>query len=75
MSTTDFTHRSTPGSEQDDGDDGFAVIGRTIGIRALARNVSGVVDEVVTSGLPMILTKHGRPIAAIVPLDLEDTAP
>jgi prevent-host-death family protein len=50
-------------------DDGFAVLGRTVGIRALARNVSGVVDEVASSGLPVILTKHGRPVAAIVPID------
>jgi prevent-host-death family protein len=50
-------------------DDGFAVLGRTVGIRALARNVSGVVDEVTSSGLPVILTKHGRPVAAIVPID------
>lgn len=73
MSTTISTTPSTPGLEPDDRDDGFAVIGRTTGIRALARNVSGVVDEVVKSGMPMILTKHGRPIAAIVPLHRADT--
>lgn len=40
----------------------------TMGIRALSRNVSGVVCDVVDSGLPVILTKHGRPVAAIVPI-------
>jgi prevent-host-death family protein len=58
-----------PADPLEKSDPGFAVLGRSVGIRALARNVSGVVDEVVASGLPVVLTKHGRPIAAIVPID------
>lgn len=49
-------------------DESIVVIGATIGIRALARGVSGVVNEVAASGLPVVVTKHGRPIAAIVPI-------
>jgi prevent-host-death family protein len=40
----------------------------TVGIRGLARNVSAVVAEVARTGRPTILTKHGRPVAAIVPI-------
>ena len=41
----------------------------TVGIRELARNVSGVVADVVRSGRPVVVTKHGAPFAAIVPLE------
>ncbi|MGI8803370.1 MAG: type II toxin-antitoxin system prevent-host-death family antitoxin [Solirubrobacteraceae bacterium] len=41
---------------------------RSIGIRALARNVSGVVADVAETGRPALLTKHGAPIAALVPI-------
>ncbi|MFH1330040.1 MAG: type II toxin-antitoxin system Phd/YefM family antitoxin [Actinomycetota bacterium] len=47
----------------------------TIGIRDLARNASQVIDQVSTTGRPMIVTKHGRPVAAVVAVDpdaLED---
>lgn len=47
----------------------------TVSIRELSRNASGVVDEVAKSGRPAIVTKHGAPIAAVVPIDegeLED---
>ncbi len=40
----------------------------TVGIRALARNVSGVVTEVAETGRPTIVTKHGVPVAAVVPI-------
>lgn len=40
----------------------------TVGIRELARNVSGVVADVVRSGRPVVVTKHGAPFAAIVPI-------
>ncbi len=42
----------------------------TVGIRELARNVSGVVADVVRTGRPIVVTKHGAPFAAIVPLQL-----
>jgi prevent-host-death family protein len=47
----------------------------TIGIRDLSRNASQVIDQVSSTGSPMIVTKHGRPVAAVVALDpdaLED---
>jgi prevent-host-death family protein len=40
----------------------------SVGIRELARNVSGVVADVVRNGRPVVVTKHGAPFAAIVPL-------
>ncbi|HUR18483.1 MAG TPA: type II toxin-antitoxin system Phd/YefM family antitoxin [Acidimicrobiales bacterium] len=47
----------------------------TVSIRDLANNASAVVDEVATSGRPAVVTKHGKPVAAVVPIDqaaLED---
>lgn len=47
----------------------------TIGIRDLSRNASQVIDQVSSTGSPMIVTKHGRPVAAVVAIDpdaLED---
>jgi prevent-host-death family protein len=47
----------------------------TVSIRDLSRNASGVVDDVVTTGRPALVTKHGKPIAAVIPVaeaDLED---
>lgn len=46
-----------------------------VGIRDLSRNPSKVVEEVSNSGRPALVTKHGKPIVAIVPIDedaLED---
>jgi prevent-host-death family protein len=40
-----------------------------VGIRELARNVSAVVADVVRTGRPAIVTKHGAPFAAIIPID------
>ncbi len=40
-----------------------------VGIRELARNVSSVVAEVAASGRPAIVTKHGAPLVAIVPIE------
>ena len=54
------------GPRADDGQ--IAVIGQSMGIRCLARNVSLTVATVAETGLPVILTNHGRPVAAIVPL-------
>ncbi len=47
----------------------------TVSIRELSRNASGVVDEVSRTGRPALVTKHGAPVAAVVPIDaaeLED---
>jgi prevent-host-death family protein len=47
----------------------------TIGIRDLSRNASQVIEQVSTTGNPMIVTKHGRPVAAVIAVDpdaLED---
>ncbi|MGH2554562.1 MAG: type II toxin-antitoxin system Phd/YefM family antitoxin [Actinomycetota bacterium] len=47
----------------------------SVGIRDLARNASKVVDEVAKTGRPALVTKRGRPVAAVVPIDereLED---
>lgn len=46
-----------------------------VSIRELSRNASGVVDEVARTGRPALVTKHGAPVAAVVPIDegeLED---
>jgi prevent-host-death family protein len=47
----------------------------TIGVRELARNASRVVDDVGRSRRPVIVTVHGKPVAAVIPLnedELED---
>jgi antitoxin YefM len=47
----------------------------TVSIRDLSRNASSVVDDVARTGRPAIVTKHGAPVAALVPVDeaeLED---
>lgn len=47
----------------------------TVTIRELSRNPSAVVDEVSTSGRPALVTRHGRAVAALIPVDqdaLED---
>jgi prevent-host-death family protein len=46
-----------------------------VGIRELANRAGGVVDRVTKTGHPALITKRGRPVAALVPLDedgLED---
>ena len=44
----------------------------TISIRDLGRNPSQVIDEVVRTGRPAIVTRRGRPITAIVALDPDE---
>ncbi len=47
----------------------------TVSIRDLANKASAVVDEVTRSKRPAVVTKHGKPVAALVPIDqdaLED---
>ena len=44
----------------------------TISIRDLGRRPSQVVDEVVRSGRPAIITRHGRPVTAMVAIDPDE---
>ena len=44
----------------------------TVSIRELQRNVSKVVDEVATTGRPALVTRHGRLMAALVPVAERD---
>lgn len=43
----------------------------TIGIRELSNNTSSVVEEVSRSGRPTLVTKNGKPIAALIAVDEE----
>lgn len=44
----------------------------TISIRDLGRRPSQVVDEVIRTGRPAIVTRHGRPVTAMVAIDLDE---
>lgn len=44
--------------------------GRVIGIRELARNVSKVIDS-VEARQPVLITKHGTPVALMLPINPE----
>jgi antitoxin (DNA-binding transcriptional repressor) of toxin-antitoxin stability system len=44
---------------------------RIVGIRELNRDTRGVVEQLVDAQEPVLLTKQGRPIATIQPLDQE----
>lgn len=44
----------------------------TISIRELARRPSQVVDEVIRSRRPAIITRHGRPVSALIAIDPDD---
>jgi prevent-host-death family protein len=44
----------------------------TVSIRDLQRNTSGVVNDVARSGRPAVITRHGEPVAAVVPVDMAD---
>ena len=47
----------------------------TISIRDLSRTPGDVLDELARSGKPTVVTRHGRPVAALVAIDeaaLED---
>lgn len=43
----------------------------TVSIRDLGRNPSQVVDEVVRTERPAIITRHGRPVAAMIAVDAD----
>ncbi|MDA8331307.1 MAG: type II toxin-antitoxin system prevent-host-death family antitoxin [Candidatus Dormibacteraeota bacterium] len=40
-----------------------------MGMRDLSRNTSRVVQDVARTGRPALVTVHGRPLAALVPID------
>jgi prevent-host-death family protein len=44
----------------------------TISIRDLGRRPSQVIDEVVRTGRPAIVTRHGRPVTAMVAIDPDE---
>jgi len=44
----------------------------TISIRDLQRNTSGVVANVAASKHAALVTRHGEPVAALVPIDAQD---
>lgn len=41
----------------------------SVTIRELANDASRVIRDVADSGEPKLVTRHGRPVAAIVPFD------
>jgi prevent-host-death family protein len=42
-----------------------------VNVRELARNTSKVIDGVERSKRPAIITRSGRPVAAVVPIDFD----
>jgi prevent-host-death family protein len=44
----------------------------TVSIRDLQRNTSGVVADVAESKHTALVTRHGEPVAALVPIDAQD---
>src|SRR6266542_3077568 len=42
-----------------------------VNVRGLARNTSKVIDDVERRKRPAIITRGGRPVAAVVPIDSE----
>lgn len=43
----------------------------TIGVRELARRTSAILDEIVRKREPTLVTRRGRPIAYVLPIDSE----
>jgi prevent-host-death family protein len=41
----------------------------TVTLRELARNTSGVIQDLQASGRPTLVTRNGKPVAALVPID------
>lgn len=47
----------------------------TVTLRELARNTASVIQGIRTSGRPALVTRNGKPVVALVPIDevaLED---
>ena len=45
---------------------------RTVSIRDPARRSSQVVDNVTKSGRPAIITRHGKPVGALIAIDPDE---
>lgn len=45
---------------------------RTMAAGKFKAQCLGVIDEVQAKRVPVVLTKHGKPVAKLVPLDLAD---
>ncbi|MGA8016411.1 MAG: type II toxin-antitoxin system Phd/YefM family antitoxin [Candidatus Dormiibacterota bacterium] len=41
----------------------------TVTLRELARNTASVIQGIQSSGRPALVTRNGRPVAALVPID------
>jgi prevent-host-death family protein len=44
----------------------------TVNVRELARRASAVVADVASTGRPTLVTKRGKPVAAVIALSSED---
>jgi len=47
----------------------------TVGIRKFARSASSIIESLTRSREPILITRHGRPVACMLPVDereLED---
>jgi prevent-host-death family protein len=44
----------------------------SVSIRDLSRNTSSVVADVTRTGRPALITKHGAPVVAVIPIDPAD---
>ena len=43
----------------------------TVGVRELARRASAIIDEIATKKEPVLITRRGRPVAYVLPVDSE----
>lgn len=43
-----------------------------MGIREFARHVSRHLEQVERTGRPLVLTRHGKPVAALIAIDAAD---
>ena len=41
----------------------------TVTVRELARNTAAVIEQVEVSRRPSLITRNGRPVAALIPVD------
>ncbi len=47
------------------------IVVETVGVRDLANRASAVLDELEHGGRPIIVTRRGRPVAVLAPIDAE----